>query len=71
VGTYTRDTLIREVLTSQRGAAGVFERHGLACGQCLAAELETLDSVATMHGISVDVLLEDLDRLAETGGEAS
>lgn len=60
---YTRDSPIREVLTSHQGAAAVFERHGLACGACMGAEFETLESVASMHDISIDVLLEDLNRL--------
>jgi hybrid cluster-associated redox disulfide protein len=55
--------LIRDVLTSHGGAVAVFERHGLACGQCLGAEMESLASVATMHDISVDVLIEDLNSL--------
>lgn len=48
---------------SHQGAAAVFERHSLGCPSCLAAELETLASVATMHDISVDVLLDDLNAL--------
>jgi hybrid cluster-associated redox disulfide protein len=70
VQTYSSDMLIRDVLTSQDGAAAVFERHGLACGQCLGAEMETLASVATMHDISVDVLLDDLNRLDAAQGKA-
>lgn len=67
---YTRDMLIRDVLTSHAGAAAIFERYGLACGQCLGAEMESLASVATMHDISVDVLLDDLNRLDPAEGKA-
>ena len=67
---YTQDTPIRDVLTSCHGAAAVFERHGLACCVCMAAEFETLASVATMHEISVDVLLDDLNSLASEPEEA-
>jgi hybrid cluster-associated redox disulfide protein len=63
VDSYTRDMLIRDVLTSHEGAAKVFDRHGLACAMCMGAEMETLASVATMHEISVDVLLDDLNAL--------
>ena len=58
---YTRDTLIRDVLTSHAGAVAVFERHGLACAACLGADMETLDSVATMHEIPLEDLLADLN----------
>jgi hybrid cluster-associated redox disulfide protein len=69
VDRYTRDMLIRDVLTSNRGAAAVFERHGLGCASCLAAEMETLSSVATMHDISEDVLIDDLNALLTEGEE--
>jgi hybrid cluster-associated redox disulfide protein len=61
---YTGDTPIKDVLRSLPGAPRVFERHGLACAGCLAAELETLDSVAVMHDIAVHDLLRDLNELA-------
>lgn len=61
--TYRSDMLIKDVLTSHEGVAAVFERHSLGCAACLAAELETLASVATMHDIPVDVILRDLNAL--------
>lgn len=61
--TYTRDMLIRDALLSHEGAAAVFESHGLGCGQCLASSMETLDAVASMHEIPVDVLIADLRAL--------
>jgi len=70
VQTYTSDMLIRDVLTSHEGAAAVFERHSLGCPTCLAAEMETLSSVATMHDIPVDALLDDLNALLRDTEEA-
>jgi hybrid cluster-associated redox disulfide protein len=64
VAAYTSDMLIRDVLLSDEAAPAVFERHGLACCHCLAAEMETLAAVASMHEIPVDVLLADLNALA-------
>jgi hybrid cluster-associated redox disulfide protein len=66
---YTRDTLIREVLTAHAEAATVFERHGLACAACLGADMETLASVATMHEIPLSELLSDLNALTDTDSE--
>jgi len=63
---YNRDMLIRDVLTSDPGATAVFERHGLGCAMCMAAEMDTLASVASMHDMSVDVLIADLDALHPT-----
>jgi hybrid cluster-associated redox disulfide protein len=70
VQTYTRDMLIRDVLTSHEGVSVVFERHGLGCAQCIGADMETLAAVASMHEISVDVLLDDLNDLVARHGEA-
>lgn len=61
----TADMLISDVLTACPGAAAVFERHGLGCAACMAASMESLSAVATVHDVSVDDLLADLDRLAD------
>jgi hybrid cluster-associated redox disulfide protein len=62
---YHADMLIQDVLTSHPGASAVFERHGLACGACLGADIETLKAVAQMHGVSVQELIAELDELPE------
>jgi hybrid cluster-associated redox disulfide protein len=67
VAAFTPDMLIREVLTAHPEAASIFVAHGLACPSCLAADMETLGSVATMHDITVDELLRDLNALVEGG----
>lgn len=56
----TADTLISEVLQNRRGAVDVFARFGLGCAHCLAAEMETLRSVADMHDVNLDDLLDAL-----------
>ena len=66
---YTRDTLIRDVLTSHAEAVTIFERHGLACAACMGADLESLSSVATMHDISLEQLLADLNALDDSDSE--
>jgi len=57
----TRDTLIQDVLVSHPDAADVFERHGLACASCMASGMETVSAVASMHDVSVDALLSELN----------
>lgn len=63
---YSADMLIQDVLTSHPRASSVFERHGLACAACLAADFETLEAVAHVHGVSVELLISELDGLADT-----
>lgn len=60
---FTPDMLIRDVLTAHPETTAVFERHGLGCAGCLAADMETLSAVASMHDIQLDVLIRDLNAL--------
>ena len=60
---FTSETLIRDVLLARPDTVDVFERHGLACASCLASGMESVSAVATMHGVSVDALLLELNAL--------
>jgi len=60
---YSADMLISDVLVSRPGAVAVFGRFGLGCPSCLAAEMETLQSVATMHDVPVESLLQAFEEL--------
>ncbi len=62
---FSADTLVRDVLTSHPEAAGVLDRLGLGCGSCLAADMDTLRSVASMHDIRLDELLRNLNALLD------
>jgi hybrid cluster-associated redox disulfide protein len=63
----TADMLVSDVLSAHPSAVRVFERHGLACAQCLAASMESLSAAAVMHDLPLDDLLSDLNA---TLGEA-
>lgn len=60
---FTAETPIREVLTGYPESLGVFESLGLGCSGCVAADMETLASVAAMHDIPLETLLADLNAL--------
>lgn len=62
---FSADMLVRDVLTAHPEAAAVLERLGLGCGSCLAADMDSLRSVASMHDIVLGDLLEDLNALLE------
>ncbi|MBA4370596.1 MAG: disulfide oxidoreductase [Coriobacteriaceae bacterium] len=62
--------LIKDVLYGHPEAVRVFERFGLGCSTCLGAEMETLSSVASMHGVDVAVLISALEGLHESEGGA-
>jgi hybrid cluster-associated redox disulfide protein len=65
VRTITADMLISDVLGVCPHAARVLERHGLGCAGCLAASMESLSSVAHIHGVPVDDILDELNGVLE------
>lgn len=67
---FSREMLIKDVLVSHPHAASVFSSHGLGCPSCLAAEMETLDAVASMHDVPVETLIAELEALSPAEEEA-
>jgi hybrid cluster-associated redox disulfide protein len=63
---YAPDMLISDVLASDPHAARVFTSLGLGCPSCLGAGMETLDSVASMHDVPLETLLQALDSIEST-----
>lgn len=63
------DMLIKDALLAHPDATGVFERHGLGCAGCLASDMETLGAVASMHEVSVEALIAELEQLDEVRDE--
>jgi hybrid cluster-associated redox disulfide protein len=57
----TGETLISDVLVSHPRAVEVFSRFGLACPGCFAASMETISAVASMHDVSIERLLMELN----------
>jgi hybrid cluster-associated redox disulfide protein len=55
-----RDTVIRDVLISCPSTSEVFQHRGLPCPTCLAADMETLSTVAIVHGVDLDDLIAEL-----------
>lgn len=60
---FTKEMSIMEALQAHPQAHDVFTRHGLGCIGCMGAMLETIEAGARMHGIDVDVLVNDLNAL--------
>lgn len=63
----TADMLISDILRARPESAEVFSRHGLGCPSCLAAGIETVSAVASMHDVDVDLLLTEINQLPEDG----
>lgn len=64
----TKDMTIQEIVAKYPRTVSIFERYGLGCCGCLAAEFENLEAGAIVHGVKIEDLLVDLNaqRLLES-----
>ena len=53
-----------DILAKYPEAADVFQKHGLHCLGCAIASFETIEQGALAHGMDIDKLLEDLNKVA-------
>ena len=59
----TRDTGIIEAVQEHPEIIEVFQQYGLGCIGCMAAHFETIGQGAGAHGIDVDALIEDINKV--------
>jgi hybrid cluster-associated redox disulfide protein len=59
------DMSMGDILAKYPETAEVFQKHGLHCLGCAIASFETLEQGALAHGMDIDKLLEDLNKVAE------
>jgi len=59
--TVTKDTIIGDILDTDRGAAPYFLEMGMHCLGCPAARSETVGEACAVHGVSADDLLVKLN----------
>ena len=57
--------VLGDVITKYPGAVEVFFDHGLPCAMCQMASGETIEEAAESHGVPLDKLLKDLNKVAE------
>ena len=65
--TITKDMTIDEVVNQNPETMIVFMRHGLHCVGCHVSAYESIEEGATAHGINVDALVSDLNKVAASG----
>ncbi len=63
----TKEMTIQEVVQSNPETIRVFMEHGLHCVGCSIARYENIEQGALAHGIDVEKLIEDLNKVA--GGQ--
>lgn len=59
----TKDTGIIEAVQSHPEILEVFASYGLGCVGCMAAHYETIGQGAGAHGIDVDALIADINKV--------
>lgn len=59
----TKDMSIIEIVQKYPDAADIFKAYGMGCIGCMAARFENVEQGALAHGINVDDLIEDLNRV--------
>ncbi|VVB87423.1 Uncharacterised protein [uncultured archaeon] len=64
--TITKDMTIEEVVTQYPETMMVFMRHGLHCVGCHVSAFENIEEGATAHGINVDALVADLNKVVSS-----
>ena len=66
----TRDTGIIEAVQNRPEIMEVFAEYGLGCIGCMAAHFETIGQGAGAHGIDVDALIEDINKVIAEHAES-
>lgn len=61
----TKEMTIEEVIRRYPKTVDAFERFGLRCTGCSLSAFEDIEEGALSHGIDLDSLLEELNRIAK------
>lgn len=59
----SKEMSITEVVEKYPDSVEVFVKHGMHCFGCMAARFENIEQGALAHGIDVDKLIEDLNKV--------
>ena len=62
----TKEMPIGDVVRQYPKTIEVFMKHGLHCIGCAVAAFESIEEGATVHGIDIEALMNDLNTAAAT-----
>ncbi|MCE8426390.1 MAG: DUF1858 domain-containing protein [Candidatus Methanoperedens sp.] len=63
--TISKEMKIEEVVNQYPESMMVFMKHGLHCVGCHVSAFESIEEGASAHGINVDALIADLNKVAQ------
>jgi hybrid cluster-associated redox disulfide protein len=61
----TKKSNILETIQKYPEIVEVFQKHGFACVGCALAQFESIEQGAEVHGIDVDELVKELNKVIE------
>jgi len=64
--TITKDMTIEDVVNQYPESMMVFMKHGLHCVGCHVSAFESIEDGAMAHGINVDALVDDLNKVVSS-----
>ena len=67
----TQDMIISDIIGIDRGLAPILMRHGMNCVGCPAAQGESLEQAAMVHGMDVEGIVEEMNVYLQTLGAVS
>ena len=67
--TITKETTIEEVVKQYPETMMVFMKHGLHCVGCHVSSFESIEEGAMAHGVDVDILVADLNKVTSSRKE--
>ncbi len=62
----TKDNTIEEIVSKYPETMLVFMKHGLHCVGCHVSAFESIEQGAEAHGIDVDALVADLNKVVSS-----
>ena len=61
-----KNSTINEILSAYPEAIRFFKEKQMACGSCFAVKFDTLENGALMHGMEVNILIDQLEQFLKT-----
>ena len=62
---FSKEMSIMEALQVHPKARDIFKKHGMACLSCMGAMQESIEAGADMHGIDIELLINELNELEQ------
>lgn len=60
----TKEMKIEEAMELCPRAPEIFAAHGMGCAECLISSAETIEEGASMHGVDVGAIIDELNACA-------